>query len=162
MIQWPRKLGGTWSLVPWLNRLIDAGRASAIKQVIGPGELKPSSDGAVLVLHDVNRRLPDHPFVIYQGSTWLKAKVKTGPILTTGDLIVPSNVDTDLTLVTATAKNWIYVDLTATTATFTASATLPTWAVDKIPIGYVDTTDTTNSVQVITQIRKEHIFNPCL
>jgi hypothetical protein len=103
-----------------------------------------------------------YPFRIYKGTTWLNAKVATGHILTTGDLVTPSNVDTDLTLVTATAKNWIYVDLTSTTATLAASATLPTWAVDKIPIGYVDTTNTSAELQVITQIRKEHIFDPCL
>lgn len=101
-------------------------------------------------------------FRIYRGSTWLKAKVAIGPIITTGDLIVPSNVDTDLTLTSGVAKNWIYVDMTSTTAVFAVSATLPTWAIDKIPIGYVDTTDTTDERQVITQIRKEHIFNPCL
>lgn len=162
MIRWPNLLGGNHPLVGWLNLLRNAGRSSELKQVIGPGELKPSTDGKILILHDRPAAAITFPFRIYQGSTWLKAKVAIGPILTTGDLIVPSNVDTDITLVTATAKNWIYVDLTATTATYATSATLPTWAVDKIPIGYVDTTDTTNERQVITPIRREHIFNPCL
>jgi hypothetical protein len=162
MIQWPSLLGGSHKLVSWLNKLMRCARASEIKQVIGNGRLIENSDGKILEIGTFGGNGVAHPFRIYKGTTWLNAKVATGHILTTGDIITPSNVDINLTLVTATAKNWIYVDLTSTTATFAASATLPTWAVDKIPIGYVDTTNTSAELQVITQIRKEHIFDPCL
>lgn len=162
MIQWPALLGGNHKLVGWLNKFLKSCKSSEIKQVVGPGKLIENSDGKVLVLDPPGPLPEEPPFRIYQGSTWLKAKVATGPVQITGDLIVPSNADTDLTLVTATAKNWIYVDLTTTTAVFAASSSLPTFGIDKIPIGYVDTTDTGDEIQVITQIWKTNIFSPCV
>ena len=105
---------------------------------------------------------PVNPFLITKGSTWLTAKVATGYIITTGAEFEPDNYDTELTLTSGEAHNWIVMDLTATTATFSVSTTTPTWANDKIPIGWVDTTDTANQSAVITQMTRDHIFNPCL
>lgn len=161
MIQWPSLLGGKHKLVPWLNKVLACCKASEIKQVIG-GKLIENTDGKILVIDTPSFAGQSYPFRIYQGSDWLKVKVKTGYCQTTGDVFEPGNYDTDLTLTTATAKNWVYLDLTATTATFGVSATLPTFGGEKIPIGYVDTTDTTNQRQVITQLWKINVFNPCL
>lgn len=102
-----------------------------------------------------------NPFVIYQGSDWLKAKVKTGWIVTADDVFEPGNIDTDLTLTTATEKNWIYLELTSSTATFVASVTMPTFSASKIPVGWVDTTNTSENRQEIVQLLRDHIFDPC-
>lgn len=101
------------------------------------------------------------PFQIYQGSTWLKAKVTTGPIITTGAKFTPTNPDTDVTL-TSGAQNYIYFEFAdATSGSFIATAT-PASDVNRIPIGIVDTTNTTDSLQVITQLWPFFIYNPCL
>lgn len=163
MIQWPALLGGKNKLVAWLNKLLRAGRSSELKKVVGPGHLIENTDGKTLVILPTPPVGVSYQFRIYQGSTWLKMKVATGDLITTGDAFEPSNPDTELTLTSGVAKFYIYLSFSsATAASFIATATAPTWDVNKVPIGWVDTTDTTNSRSVIHQLQREYIYNPCL
>lgn len=161
MIQWPSLLGGKHKLVGWLNKIVKCCKASEIKQVVGEGYLKENSDGKILVITAKSRASDENPFIIYQGSTRLKMKVTTGDIITTGAAFEPSNPDTELTITDAEAKNYIYLEFaSASSASFVASSTVPAWDVNKIPIGWVDTSDSTTSV--IHQLQREYIYNPCL
>lgn len=99
------------------------------------------------------------PYEIYQGSTWLKVLVAPGFLITTGVAEESANVDTEITLTEGVAEYWLYLDLP--TNTVTASATLPTWDVDKFPLGWVDTSDTTNDVSEIHQFWDSNIYYPC-
>lgn len=104
----------------------------------------------------------NHPFKIYQTGTWLQFKVMSGYVITTGDPITPSGLETTITTTTNKPRHWIYVDITPSTATIQNTFTTPTWATDKIPIGWVDTTNTTAERAVIYQFTHDNIFNPCL
>lgn len=102
------------------------------------------------------------PLRIYQASTWLKFKVTTIQFISTGVAVEPSNAETELTITSGVAEYWFALDLTGATPLIVTSSTLPTWAVDMIPIGWVDTTDTTNSISVIHQHYPLHLFIPCV
>lgn len=105
----------------------------------------------------------DLPFQLYQGSSWLNIRVTTGPNITTGVDFEPSNPDTDLALTSGIEKNWVYISFSSASAcAFEVSATVPTWDSSKIPLGTVDTTNTTDMVQDINQLWPFYIFNPCI
>lgn len=104
-----------------------------------------------------------HPFEIYQSDTWLKFKVKTGYVITTGDPFVPSGVESEFTLTSGVTRFYFVLTITPTTATITTSSTVPTWAVDLIPLGWVDTaTDSGTSISTIYQFTDTHVFSPCV
>lgn len=104
----------------------------------------------------------DFPFEIYQSDTWLKYKVKTGYVITTGEPIEPTNIETEITLAAGVEFYWIYASLTTTTATILSSATLPAWSVSIVPIGWVDTlTGEADTVAEIHQFLHDNIFVPC-
>ena len=102
------------------------------------------------------------PFEIYQTDTWLKYKVKQGYVITTGEPIEPTNIETEITITAGVEFYWIYVSLTATTATVLSSATLPTWSISIVPIGWVDTlTGEADTIATINQFLHDNIFVPC-
>lgn len=102
------------------------------------------------------------PFQIYQTTTWLKFKVTTGYVITTGVAVTPALVETEFTITSGVLRYWFYLDLTAA-ATVAASSTLPTWGIDIIPIGWVDTsTYSAESRSVIYQFTRDHVFSPCV
>lgn len=104
----------------------------------------------------------NHPFKIYQTGTWLQFKVMDGVVITTGNEITPSGLETTITTTTNKARHWIYMDVTTSTATIQNTFTTPTWTVDKIPIGWVDTTDTAGEVAIIHQFIHDNVFLPCV
>lgn len=102
------------------------------------------------------------PFLIYFGGTWLTVRVTAGLYITTGDPIVVTNTETDLPVTAGLARHWIYLDLTSTTGQVLTSTTTLTWAPTKVPLGFVNTTDTVNQRSLITQFYPLHLFNPCV
>lgn len=158
MIQWPALLGGKNKLVGWLNKLLRCARASEIKQVVGPGHLRESTDGKILVITTPTPAGVSYPFRIYQGSTWLKYKVTTGWVALSSTPFEPSNPDTELTVTSAVAKYYVYLDVGTSTAEFKVSSTALSWSTQLVLIGWIDT-DTYSGEErgVITQFRKEHI-----
>ena len=101
------------------------------------------------------------PFLLYQSGTWLQWKVTDGILITTSDPITVTNVETQFTLTSGVARYWFYIDVTATTGTIATSATTLVWSATKIPLGWVNTTNTTDSISVPTQFFPLHLFNPC-
>lgn len=102
------------------------------------------------------------PFQIRRSSTWLKFQVGEGWVITTGEPIVPTNMDTDITITAGVEFYWLYLALTTTTATVTSSASLPAWAVSMVPIGWIDTlTDEADEVSTIYQMLHDNVYVPC-
>ena len=99
------------------------------------------------------------PYELYAGSTWLKVLASSGYLITTGVAVESTAVDTELTLTSGLDECWVYLDIP--TNTVTVSATLPTWDVDKFPLGWVDTTDTVNEIAEIHQFWDSNIYYPC-
>lgn len=104
----------------------------------------------------------NHPFKIYQTGTWLQFKVMAGYVITTGDPITPSGLETTITVTSGDSQYWIYMDMTTSTATIQNNGTTPTWAVSKIPIGWIDASNTTDQVAVIYQFTHDNVFLPCV
>jgi hypothetical protein len=102
------------------------------------------------------------PFMIYFGGSWLTVRVTGGLYITTGDPITVTNTETDLTLTSGLARHWVYVELSATTGQVLTSTTTLTWSPTKVPLGFVNTTDTVNQRSLITQFYPLHLFNPCV
>lgn len=105
-----------------------------------------------------------HPFEIYQTSTWLKYKVRTGYAITTGAPFEPANVETEFTLTSGVAKYYFVLTFSSSSAaTITTSSTLPAWGIDVIPIGWVDTaTYAAVTHGQIEQFTHDNIFSPCV
>lgn len=99
------------------------------------------------------------PFRIVPAASWLQVTVNDGYVITTGDPILVTGYG--FTCGEGEARTWIYLDVTTSTAELFASASTLTWGVDKIPIGWVDTSDTENETQIITQFVHDNIFIPC-
>ena len=118
--------------------------------------------GAIAGLRQRPRDMNTSPFQIYQSGTWLQYKVTDGIFITTGDPITVTNVETQFTLTSGVARYWFYVDVTATTGEIATSATTLEWSAARIPLGWVDTTNTTDSISVPTQFYPLHLFNPCV
>lgn len=128
------------------------------------GHLVVSDNNSVLTIEGVGDGSGGgygFPFRIIPGSTWLKAVVLPGWIITTGNPVTPSHINTELTLTSGQAHNFIYVDLTAA-PDIKVATTAPTWGADIVPIGWVDTTDTTHQQAVIYQFTHDNIFSPCI
>jgi len=123
-----------------------------------------AESGVVIQLKDFDDSASGdvQPFKIYQTTSWLTFKVMTGYVITTGNPIVPSMIETSFTLSSGVALYWFYVDMTATTAEIKTSSTTLPWSSSKIPIGWVDTsTGAASSASTISQFVRDHIFNPC-
>lgn len=104
----------------------------------------------------------NHPFKIYQTGTWLQFKVMDGVVITTGAPITPTGLETTISVTSGDAQYWIYMDVTTSTATIQNNGTTPTWAVDKIPIGWIDASNTTDEVAIIHQFIHDNVFLPCV
>jgi hypothetical protein len=160
-MNWPSPLTNISALYSWLNRLLNAAKASQIQSGVGY-KVKRDTFGTTLVIDQLTKDgLP--PFHIYQqSSSWLDFKVSTGYIITTGDPIEPTNTETTLTLSGGVLRYWIYLEMTATEAEVKKSATTLEWSADKIPIGWVDTsTGSGTETAIVYQVLKGHVFDPC-
>ena len=102
------------------------------------------------------------PFQIRRSSTWLKFQVGDGRVITTGEPIEPTNIDTDITITAGVEFYWIYLAITTTTAAVTSSASTPAWAISLVPIGWVDTlTNEADEVSTIYQFIHDNVYIPC-
>ena len=105
------------------------------------------------------------PFKIIQAGTWLKYKVATGSVIIGGAPITPTYAGDGhvFTITGSVAKFYFCLVLTPTTAIVTTSSTLPVWAVDLIPIGWVDTlTGVATTTAAVHQFLSENVFSPCV
>lgn len=136
-----------------------AARASRVSAGRGY-KYRVTSDGTILEVDSTENK--SHPFKIYQTGSWLTYKVSAGYAVTTGSRITVTNVDTDIPVVDS-SLNWIYIEMTATTAVVKTTTTTLTWSATLIPVGYVDTsTYHTTTKPIIYQLLKSDIFNPCI
>ena len=158
----PNELGGTHPLASWGNKLLRAARASVV--VSGHGYNATTTPAGTFLKIETGQDGITFPFKIVPGSTWLKFKVTTGYVITTGAPFVPTDVDTEFTLTSGVAKYYFLLTMTdATTAEISVSSTLPVWSVEIVPIGWVDTnTYSGSSRSVIYQFCRENIFSPCV
>jgi len=158
----PNELGGTHPLAAWGNKFLRAAKSSSL--VGGTGyKLKASTGGTVLEIgSEINKPLP---FQIVRGKSWLDFMVTTGYVIIGGDPIVPTYAGDGhvFSITGAVTRFYFSLVLTPTTAIVTTSSTLPIWAVDIIPIGWVDTsTYVVASASVIYQFLNENVFSPCV
>lgn len=156
----PGNLGGANPLANWLNRI----RRAIARRTLMPGngyKVKQTESGTLLEIIGAGGKVT-FPFKIYQSDTWLKFKVREGIVITTGEAITPTGIDTEITIDSGTEKHWIYLDITADAASVENDATLPTWTVDKIPIGWIDASDEENEISEIHQFVHDNIFVPCV
>lgn len=158
-MNWPNEISGTHPLAGWCNKLLRAAKASRVHKGLGY-DISHTTDGTILKLAAGGGGVTINPFTIYQSSTWLKFKVTTGYVIKTGDAIVPALVETEFTVNTGVGSAWLYIDLSDDTIKLTE--TTPTWTVDEIPIGWVDTsTYAAQTRSVIYQFLTTHVYNPC-
>jgi hypothetical protein len=155
-MNWPNEMSGSHPLASWCNKLLRASRASRVAPGVGYAPAI-TTDGTVLRIESPAIR--PNPFRIVRSSTWLKYQVTTGYVITSGDLITPTGTASDFTLTSGVARYWFLIDITATTAVVSTSATTPTWSATKLPIGWVDTTS--ESTAAVYQFLTDHIFMPC-
>ncbi len=104
-----------------------------------------------------------YPFQIRQTSSWLHYEVMAGYAITDGSPFVPVGAgDSEVfELTSGVSFYYIYLDLIA--EEIFQSSTVPTWGVDIVPIGWVDTaTHSADSRAVIVQFTRDHIFSPCV
>lgn len=153
---------GSRPLDIWLRALKRWVRGLELKS--GPGYRKiPSPDGGfTLSIDTIPSASVVYPYQLYQGSTWLKWKVRAGTYIYTpsGDLVEATNTDTEITITENVARYWFYINLS--TGAVAASDTRPTWSATIIPIGYVDTdTYADDERAVAVQFIHDNIFSPC-
>lgn len=160
-MNFPNEMSGSHPLATWCNKLLRAAKANRVHAGRGYRP-KVTTDGTILEI-DESGAGQKNPFLIYQGSTWLKFKVAPGYVITTGNPITTTNTDTEITVATGTARHWFYLSMTTSTSAVADTSTTPTWDSSKIPIGWVDT-DTYESEQrpVIYQFLRDHVYNPCI
>ncbi len=127
----------------------------------GLGYQNSDRRGAIAGMRKHPRDILADPFQLYQSGTWLQWKVTDGILITTGDPIMVTNVETLFTLTSGVARYWFYIEISSTTGTIATSATTLVWSATKIPLGWVNTTNTTDSISVPTQFYPLHLFNPC-
>jgi hypothetical protein len=160
-MNWPSPLTNVNALNSWLNRAVAAAKASQIQS--GQGyKIKRDTFGTTLVI-DEPPRLKPAPFQIYQTTTWLKYKVKTGIVITTGNPITATGIESEFTITSGVSRYWFYIDMTSSAAEVKTSSTTLTWSKSKIPVGYVDTsTGSGSSTAYIYQVLSDNVFNPCV
>lgn len=105
-----------------------------------------------------------HPFQIYRAgdaTSWLDFKVRTGYVITTAEPIIPTGIETTISATSGDTEYWIYLNVTATTAAVAHNGTTQTWGVNKIPIGWIDASNTGDQIAVIHQFTHDNVFVPC-
>lgn len=147
----------------WMRSLLQWVSQFELTSIVG-GLKKPNPGGGYsLVIPNNSIGGGDHPFRIYQTTSWLKYKVTTGWFKPNGATIVPTDVETEITITSGVAEYWFWLEVTNTTASVASSATEPDWTINQIPIGWVDTnTYSGDSRAVINQFLKDHVYIPCL
>ena len=162
MINWPNELAGAHPLAAWGNKLLRACKANEV--VSGRGSrITRTAAGTVITPNSSSQRF--HPFQIQQTSTWLKYTVGPGYVIIGGDPIVPTYAGDghEFTITSGVSRFYFCLVLTPTTAIISTSSTLPVWAVDLIPLGWVDTnTYSASSASVVYQFLNENVFSPCV
>ena len=142
----------------WLRTLLEGVSQFEITSIVGGKKKANPSGGFALVIDSSSGNGGDFPFRIYQGSTWLKYKVATGWVALSSTPFEPSNPDTELTVTSAVAKYYVYLDIGTSAAEFKVSSTALSWSTQLVLIGWIDTnTYSAETRGVITQFRKEHI-----
>lgn len=155
---WPNPVSNTSLLGSWLNKFRDACQASEIKPGLGY-KVRRSSGGTVL---EIDRQTKSNaiPFEIYQSGTWLEYKVRDGIYIDTGNPVTVIGTETTITISSGVLRYWFYLDVDL--VEIKSSATTLEWSATKIPLGWVDTqTGSSSEVATITQVWRDHIFNPC-
>ena len=135
-----------------------------IGRALNAGMLPEQQDrSAIAGLRQRPRDFRYAPFQLYQSGTWLQWKVTTGWFKPAGPTIVPTDVETQFTLTSGEAEYWFWLEVTNTTAVVTASATEPTWTINQVLIGWVDTdTDSASSIATPYQFLLTNVQIPCL
>lgn len=155
----PGNLTGSNPLVSWLNRI----KLALCRRTILPGvgyKVRNSESGVILeILPAAGQASPSNPFAIsVVDDEALTFQVTPGKITTTGIPIPPSNIDDTFTLEAGSPYYWFYLDVSADAATIETSDDPGDWSVNKIPLGYVDTS--VEPVEIV-QLVRDHIFIPC-
>jgi hypothetical protein len=143
-----------------LNRLVKACQAAEVKEVKN-GQLVRNTDGLTIICGGSRGGETTNPFEIYQTESWLKYKVKTGYVITTGNEIVPTYVETEFTITSGVLRYWFYVEVASgsSTAEIKTSATTLAWDSTKIPLGWIDTqTGAGTEAARIYQIVRDNII----
>lgn len=168
MNTFPNELGGTHPLAAWGNKLLRASRAAALCKGRGY-KLNATAAGTVLQIESETGGV-HHPFKISNGTSWLEFNVAPGYVITTGAPFLPTGItELDGTLhphtITSPYANFYVVlaILSASSAAVSTSSTLPTFATDIIPLGWIDTsTYAASSRSVIYQFWRDNVFSPCI
>ena len=127
------------------------------------------------------------PFRIYQlpqhfraapdpSSDWLKFRVRGGAVFinwtqyaatgTDGETNpdadtfpdIPNAGGFEITATPGVTQFWFWLAITSTTAAVNSGASPPTWSAAAVPIGYVDTTDTTHQFAQVRQFVRTDFF----
>jgi hypothetical protein len=101
------------------------------------------------------------PFRIVPGTTWTDVQVELGYVKNTDGLFELGGDGADIALTPGIDSCWVYVDLSTNPPTIQASATEPDANVDKVPLGWIDTSDEDNEIAEITQFWFNNIYVPC-
>lgn len=117
-------------------------------------------------------RLPDH----YRSSPdpdtdWLKFRVRGGKVwidwveydATGTDGAADPDDDTildagDVAVTSGVARYWFWLDISSGSVAVNHGASAPTWSPAHVPIGYVDTTNTTAQIAIVRQIVRTDLF----
>ena len=162
MTRIPNKLPGNGAIHAAINALIECAREAYPREGKNSRMERGPLGTIIRPVSEDRGGGGEIPFEIYQTSTWLKYKVRTGLYVGTGNPITVANIETELTLTGGVLRYWIYIEATSTTAEVKKSATVLDWSSSKIPIGWVDTqTNLATTTAKITQFVRDHIFNPC-
>lgn len=153
----PGDLGGSHPLRNWLNRL----KRAILRRTLLAGlgyKVRQTESGVILeILPGTGGGSLLNPFRISEVSrteTSITVRVANGKITTTGAPFEPDNIATTFPL-SLSADHYVYLSITATTATILTTLGGITWSVNKIPLGIV------GADGVITQLVRDHIFVPC-
>jgi hypothetical protein len=147
-----------WDAIQVFGRIVDQPGKLTVEYTNGGIVLTPQSPGATAASSP-------HPFKIVRGSTWLKYIIKTGHVITatTETPVIPTDVETEITVTAGAAQYWFYVNIAGATPAIEHSASIPTWTEALVPIGYVITTNEEDEESEIgLQFLRENIYSPCV
>ena len=112
-------------------------------------------------------RAPDHS----GGSDWLSFRVRGGKVwidwveydATGTDGAADPDENTypltgDVAVTSGVARYWFWLDISSGSVAVNHGASAPTWSSAHVPIGYVDTTNTTAQIAIVRQIVRTDLF----